>query len=240
MRQKLSLSSSAQQTIDSYLKMKIGNKTIACPYFINHLRAYAGLRVFLGKGTANEIIEEAQSIAQQKNINLETISEEELYQILNKHHLGIDCSALATYVLKSEYKEEKQINIIPKIHIVSFWKNPFRYLISLTRPIENISVKVLVNNKNSQEIENLSQILPGDMVIRHNLRHVLLIKEVEIENNIIQRITLVHAPKPIKKEYHGPGVQEIRVSFVGLHQPNIENLQEQINEEKIIIRRLKF
>jgi len=240
MRQKLSLSSSAQQTIDSYLKMKIGNKTIACPYFINHLRAYAGLRVFLGKETANEIIKEAQLIAQQKSINLKTISEQELYQFLTKHHLGIDCSALAIYILKSEYKEKKEINIIPKIHIVSFWKNPFRYLISLIRPIENISVKVLASNKNSQEVKSLNQILPGDMVIRHNLRHILLVKKLETENNVIQRITLVHAPKPIRKEYHGPGVQEIRVSFVGLHQPNVENLQKQINEEKIIIRRLKF
>ncbi|OQX71546.1 hypothetical protein B6D52_00960 [Candidatus Parcubacteria bacterium 4484_255] len=238
--QKLSLSTSAQQIIDSYLKMKIGNKTIACPYFINHFHSKAGLRVFLGKGTANEIIEEIKIIAQQKNINLETISKEELYKLLNKRHLGIDCSALATYILKSEYEEKKQINIIHKIHIVSFWKNPFRYLISLIRPIENISVKVLASNKNSREIKDINQILPGDMIIRYNLRHVLLVKEIEIENNVIQKITLVHAPKPIKKEYKGPGVQEIKASFVGLSQSNIKNLQQQINEEKIIIRRLKF
>jgi len=240
MSQKLSLSTSAQQVIDSYLKMEIGNKTIACPYFINRSQVGAGLRVFLGKGTANEIIEEIKIIAQQKNINLETISEEKLYQLLNKHHLGIDCSALTTYILKSEYKEKKQINIIPRIRIVSFWKNPFRYLISLTRPIENISVKVLADNKNSREIKDINQILPGDMIIRHNLRHIFLVKEIETENNVIQKITLIHAPRPIKKEYKGPGIQEIKASFMGLSQSNIENLQEQINEEKIIIRRLKF
>jgi len=232
MSQTISLSTSAQETIDSYLKMKIGNKTIACPYFINRLRAYAGLRVFLGKGTANEIIKEAQLIAQQKNINLETISEQELYQFLTKHHLGIDCSALATYILKAEYKEKKQINIISRIHIISFWKNPFRYLISSVRPIENISVRILASNKNSQEIKNLNQILPGDMIVHHNLRHVLLIKKTEKENNVIQKITLIHATRPIKKEYQGPGVYEIKISF--------EDLQKQVNEEKKIIRRLKF
>jgi len=232
MSQIISLSTSAQETIDSYLKMKIGNKTIACPYFINRLRAYAGLRVFLGKGTANEIIKEAQLIAQQKNINLETISEQELYQFLTKHHLGIDCSALATYILKAEYKEKKQINIISRIHIISFWKNPFRYLISSVRPIENISVRILASNKNSQEIKNLNQILPGDMIVHHNLRHVLLIKKTEKENNVIQKITLIHATRPIKKEYQGPGVYEIKISF--------EDLQKQVNEEKKIIRRLKF
>jgi len=99
---------------------------------------------------------------------------------------------------------------------------------------------VLANNKNSEEIKDINKVLPGDMIIRHNLRHVLLVKETETENNVIQRITLVHAPKPIKKEYHGPGVQEIRVSFIDPHQPNIENLQKQINEEKIVIRRLRF
>ena len=240
MIKKLSLSASAQQIIDSYLKMKIGDKIIACPYFINRFHTKAGLRVFLGKGEAREIIEETTLIARQKNIDLKTVSKQELYQFLTKHHLGIDCSALATYILKAEYKEKKQINIISRIHIVSFWKNPFRYLISLTRPIENISVRVLANNKNSREIKNLNQILPGDMVIRHNLRHLLLVKKMETENNIIQKITLIHAPKPIKKEYHGPGAQEIKVSFLGLSQPNIENLQKQINEEKIIIRRLRF
>ena len=123
---------------------------------------------------------------------------------------------------------------------ISFWKNPFRHLISLIRPIENISVKVLADNKNSQEIKELKQILPGDMIIRHNLKHVLLVKETEIKNNIIQKITLVHAPRPVRKEYYGPGVQEIKASFADLSQLNIENLQKQINEEKIIIRRLKF
>lgn len=240
MKQIISLSTSAQQTINSYSKMKIGNKTIACPYFINRFQYGSGLRVFLGKGTADEIVKETKFIAQQKNINLEIISEQELYQLLNKHHLGIDCSALATYILKSEYKEKKQTNIIPKIHIVCFWKNPLRYLMSLIRPIENISVRVLANNKNSQEIKSLNQILPGDMIIRHNLKHILLVKEIEIENNIIQKITLVHAPRPIKKEYKGPGIQEIKVSFVDSSQANIETLQKQINEEKIIIRRLKF
>ena len=240
MNQKFSLSALAQQIIDSYLKMKIGGKTIACPYFINHLRRKAGLRVFLGKGTASEIVEEAKIIARQKNINLGAMSEKELYQFLNRYHLGIDCSALAVYILKSEYKEKKQINIIPKIHIVSFWQNPFRYLVSLIRPIENINVKVLANNKNSREIKDINQTLPGDMVIRHNLRHVLLVKQVEVKDNVIQKITLVHAPRPIKKGYNGPGVQEIVVSFVGLPQFNIENLQQQIGEEKITIRRLKF
>lgn len=240
MSQIISLSTSAQQTIDSYLKMKIGNKTIACPYFINRSQYGSGLRVFLGKGTAKEIIEEAQLIAQQKNINLETMLEQELYQFLTNHHLGIDCSALATYALMAEYKEKKQINIIHRIHIISLWKNFFRYLISLVRPVENISVKVLANNKNSKEIKDLNKILPGDMIIRGNLRHVFLVKEIETENNIVQKITLIHAPKPIKKKYYGPGVQEINVSFVVPPQPNIKDLQRQIKENDIIIRRLKF
>ncbi len=240
MSQIISLSTAAQQVVDSYLNMKIGNKVITCPYFINRSQAGAGLRVFLGKGRADEIIEEIKIIAQQKNINIETTSKKELYQLFNKHHIGIDCSALATYILRAEYKEKKQINIIHKIHIISFWKNPFRYLISLTRPIENISVRVLANNKNSQKIKELNQMLPGDMVIRHNLRHILLVDEIEIENNIVQKMTLIHAPKPINREYNGPGVKKIEISFMNLVQPNIDNLREQINEEKIIIRRLKF
>jgi len=240
MSQIISLSTSAQQTVDSYLKMKIGNKTIACPYFINRFQYGSSLRVFLGKGTANEIIEEVKTIAKQKNINLETISEEELYQLFNKHHLGIDCSALATYILISEFKEKKRINIISKIHIVSFWKNPFRYLISLTRPIENISVRVLANNSNSQEIEDLSQVLPGDMIMYENLRHVLLINEIEIKNSLIQRITIIHATRTIKKEYGEPGIHKIDIFFEDLSQPNIKNLEEKMGRGKIIIRRLKF
>ncbi len=240
MGQKLFLSTPAQQTIDSYLKMAIGKRTIVCPYFINRLQAKASLRVFLGKGTANEIVEEVQLIARQKNINLETIPEQQLYQFLNKYHLGIDCSALVTYVLTSEYKKKKHINIISRIHIVSLWKKPFRYLISLFRPIENISVRVLANSKNSREIKNLSQILPGDMIVYCNLKHILLVRDVEIENNIVREITLIHAQRLIKEGYNGPGMHEIKISFADIAHPNIENLQKQIKKEKIIIRRLRF
>ncbi len=232
MNQTISLSIPAQQTINSYFKMEVGNKTIACPYFINRIQTKAGLRVFLGKGTAKEIIEEVELIAQRENIDIKKISKKELYELLTKHHLGIDCSALAVYILKSEYKEKKQINIIPRIHIVFFWKNPFRYLISLLRPIENISVKVLANNKNSQEIKELNKILPGDMVIRNNSRHILLVSSVEIKNNVVQNITLIHAPRPTKIGYSGPGVQEIKIS--------LEDLRKEIKKEKTVIRRLKF
>jgi len=232
----LKIPESGQKIIDSYLKMIIGGKSIVCPYYTNLKKQRAGLRVFLGKAPAQEIINEAHFISLKKEIDLNKLSEQELYKFLNEHNLGIDCSGLAVYVLQAVYQENKKINILKKIKIISFFKNPWRWFIALLRPIENISVRILANEKNSFLIDDLQKVKPGDMLIRTNLRHVYLITKIKKEDNQIKEITYVHAPRPKEKNYFGPGVFQ---NTILLEKGGLSELSEKINDE-IIIRRLKF
>jgi hypothetical protein len=160
-----------------------------------------------------------------------------------EHNLGIDCSGLAVHILKGIYanfpvsdNKTKKIKILKKIKIVPFYKNPFRYLISKMRPLENIGVRILADNKNSFELNNFSDVRPGDMMIRTNLKHVYLIIGVEKENETIKKISYFHAPRPKQKDYFGPGVFE---KTVILEKNNLEELIEKI-QDQIIIRRLNF
>jgi len=239
----LKIPEAGQKIIDSYLRMPINNKVIACPYYTNLKKIRGGLRVFLGKAPAQEIINEAKFISQKEHLDLSQLSEQELYHFMVEHNLGIDCSGLAVHILKEVYanfpisdNKTKKINILKKIKIVPFYKKPFRYLISKMRPLENISVRILADNKNSFEVNDFSDIRPGDMMIRTNLKHIYLVVKVEKENEMIKKISYCHAPRPKQKDYFGSGVIE---KTVILEKNNLEGLIEKI-QDQIIIRRLNF
>jgi len=225
-----------QKIIDSYLEMIIGGKPIICPYYTNLKKQRAALRVFLGKASAQEIINEANFISLKEEIDLNKLPEQRLYQFLVEHNLGIDCSGLATYILQAVYQEVKKINILKKIKIISFLKNPWRWLVAWLRPIENISVRILADDKNSFLINDFQKIKPGDMLLRHNLRHVYLITKVKKENNQIKKLVYVHAPRPKQRDYFGPGVFQ---NTILLEKSNLNELSEKMND-KVLIRRLKF
>jgi len=236
MSQILKISDKAQKIIDSYIKMEIGGKIIACPYFINIQKTRAALRVFLGKASAEEIIEEVNFTSHKEHLDLKSLSEKEIYQFLSEHNLGIDCSGLASHILQAEYQEKKNLNFLKKIKIANFWRQPWRYLTAKLRPIENISVRVLADDKNSFLIKDLAEVAPGDMIIRENLRHVYLITKIEKENNQIKKISFVHAPRPEQKNYFGPGIFQ---KTIEMEINSFEELGRKINDQ-IIIKRLNF
>lgn len=231
----LNISATGQKIIDSYLNMSIAGKVITCPYYTNLKKERAALKVFLGKGSAQEIINETKFLSQKENIDLARFSEERLYRFMVENNLGIDCSGLTMHILKAAYKE-KSINLFKKIKVVSFLKNPWRWLVSQLRPIENISVRILADGKNSFLLKSLNDALPNDLLIRTNLRHVYLITKTEKENGIIKKISFVHAPRPKRPDYFGPGIFQ---KTVILKNNSLKELGEKINDE-VIVKRLKF
>lgn len=235
-KQILRISEAGQKVIDSYLKMSINGKIITCPYFTNIKRERAGLKVFLGKGSAQEIIDEVNFIALKEQVSLEKFSEQDLYRFLIMHDLGIDCSGLTVHVLQALYREQSKIDILKKIKIIPFFKNPWRYLLCILRPVENISVRVLANDKNSFQVDSFNKAKSGDMLIRTDLRHIYLITEVEKENNMVKKISYIHAPRPRQKDYFGPGIFQ---NTIFLQKGTLDELDEKLNNQ-IIIRRLKF
>jgi len=178
------LKTSTQSIIQKFEKLPFDGHTISCPYF-NNKRAQqrAALRVMIGKGTVEEIAEEADMIARKKHIDLYILSDEQLKHFLVHNHLGIDCSAFAYYILAQEYYETKHKDLKKQLYFPHA-KNPLRKLLIKLRPVENISVRVLAHEKNAEKI-SLKDIQAGDMIImmnggpRKDYNHILVVTDVQ-------------------------------------------------------------
>lgn len=193
------LSQPAQTIIEKYMHLAFGGtSSIACPYYNNKRQKVRGaLRVLVGKGSADEIIEEATLMALREKIHLSSLSAEQLNQFLVDHNLGIDCSALSYYILSAEvsartHKQLKNILRFPQT------KNPLRLLIRALRKVENTDVTVLADDKNSSIIP-LDDAQAGDFIAILETgsdfarNHIVTIHEVEVHNNKPTRIHYTHS-----------------------------------------------
>jgi hypothetical protein len=218
------LSQKATQCIKNYFNLPFkGLEGIRCPYFNNSkLRQRGQLRVLIGKGNPDEIVEEAQIISMQYHAGLfdkdgnclvKNDKNKTVQNFLVDHRLGIECSGFVTHVLRTHFKETKKIDLLKKIHIVSK-KRIFRWLISRLRPIENIDVKVYSNNINSTVIVddkklNYNDIQAGDFLIlletgpTKKRNHIILITDKK--NNIV---SYVHARAWESEGKYNHGVAE--------------------------------
>ncbi len=183
------LSPQALLVIESYLRVRIGGKEISCPYDNNRRQRVRGaLRVGVGKGTALEIVEEAETLAIKEKINFSFLEPETIKKFLVDHNLGIDCSALAYYILDAELRAKKDEPLSRRL-ICTHSKNPLRRLIAKTRPVENTSTRTLANDANSVII-HLNGTSPGDMIVmlgtgeRHDRDHVMVVHEVAYDTSL--------------------------------------------------------
>jgi len=142
----------------------------------------AGLRVLIGKGSMEDIVDEATLIALREKIDLKKLDAQELKKFLVDSHLGIDCSGLAYYVLDAELKS-RGLGGLNKYLKFPFITNPFRKLLTLLRPIESAGVRTFAHDHNSIEVK-LSDIKPGDFIVilgagdNHDRNHILIVHEI--------------------------------------------------------------
>lgn len=226
------LSPNAEKLIEKYLNLPFDeNFKVRCPYFINSkIKQRAQLRVLVGKGLPQEIMEEAKIISIQyqhglfdcegkcllDNLTLdETVNSPSncIKKFLIDNGLGVDCSGFVSHILRAHYLETRKIDLVDKFFFVPI-KDYFRYFICWLRPIENMSVKRYASNKNTNKIENIKDILPGDLLIiietgpKKNRNHIILITE---SNE--QSIKYVHSRTwSMEGKYdHGVARGEIRI-----------------------------
>ena len=239
------LSPSALKTIHDYLNLPFfGISGVRCPYFNNaRARQRGQLKVLIGKGTPEEIVEEAKIISIQYrsnvfdkngvfNAHVEHPAEHEqaecIRQFLVDNNLGVDCSGFVTNVLQKHFQETKDIDLARKLFVTSK-KNFLRWIISRLRPVEQIGVKVYANDKNTSLVIDLQKIQPADLITmlktgpNKSHDHILLV--TEIDGN---RIKYASGRAWSAEGKYGHGVSE---GVITITNPE-KGLLEQVWEEK--------
>lgn len=225
------LSSGAQQLIHDYLNLPCGTmQGIRCPYINNARLGQRGqLRVLVGKGTPQEIVEEANIISRQYKAGVfdpnphhclceehsaKPLTPEDIRKFLIDHHLGIECSGFVTHVLTRHFAETSHINLQKKLYITSPL-HILRWLISRLRRVENISVRTYTDDRNTTVVASdtvgwdYTKVQPADLITlletgpRHTYNHIILI--TENKDNVLK---YVHARAWPSEGRYGHGVTE--------------------------------
>jgi hypothetical protein len=185
---------------DKYLNLKIAGKTIQTPYYRNVKRVRAGLRVLIGKGSPEEIIEETLIYAKLRKIDLEQLNAQEIREFMLSEGIGIDCSGLVSHLLNTWLRSADRGGISRNISYPA--RSLYRKLLTLLRPIESTGADILTNAKNTEEIK-LSEVLPGDLIRSkglHHGNHILFIYSVEYINDIPKVIKYIHSLDKFQKK----------------------------------------
>lgn len=219
------LPASAQKIVIQYTNLRIGNKTLVTPYFMNE-NGKKDRRVFIGKGTSQEIKQATEKLALQNKFDVYQASEEQIKNFMIAYELGIDCSGFIAWTLNEITKERlhKPIWEVLQFSMLPLTGQFKRYL----RPVENISVKVLTHPLNSHTIKDLRQIQAGDMIRVLNGHHILLISEIEYDKEHTPiRFKYINSTEYKNKKY---GIREGIVEIKDINKYLIE--QKWIDEEQ--------
>ncbi len=211
------LSKKGMSVIRQYLHLPLDTKTaVPCPYFKNtHISN--GIRVLVGKGSPRDIADEITELAHKERVDIRSISKDKIRDFLIEKKIGIDCSGLVAQILFAI--DSSSIN---KIHINrkkgSVFKN---WITNRFRKIENISVMTLTSFDNSDIVDDMHKIIPGDLIRTRNGKHVLLVTRVKRNEGLVEEIEYVHSTSYYAPEH---GVRVARI--------NIKHPQRQLHEQE--------
>src|SRR3989344_1636466 len=241
------LTEKALAVINAYMHLPIGNG-VACPYHNNRRRKVrAGLRALVGKGSVNDIVDEATIMSIREKKPLAALTTPELTKFLVDHSLGIDCSGFAYYVLDEESKAFNRGTLRRRLRY-PFATSPLRKLILLLRKVENAGVSTFAHPNNSREIA-LAEIKPGDFIamtyagVGTVLDHMVIIHAVEKENERVKTIHYSNAIAWSSDGLYGHGVRQGTIKILNaeksiIHQYWTENGKSG-NENYTLVRALQ-
>lgn len=244
------LSQPALTMIENYLHLPFENNNISAPYFNNRRAQVRGaLRVLIGKGTPQDITDEARIFSMKEKIDLEKLSDEELTQYLVNHNLGIDCSGFVYHVLDAELHTTHKKSLTQILHFPHA-KNVLRKFLVKLRPVENCGVSTLAHEKNSVVIE-LKNILPGDLIIimhagpKKDYNHIMLIDTVKYANDKPTQIHYSHSFQYPSDGQYNHGIKQENIEIIDANKNVLEQKWSEIqmqeycgNAEVVEVRRL--
>lgn len=243
------LTSSGLSVINNYLNFTIGQASCSVPYFNNKtVLSRASLRVYIGKGTAQDISEEINSILIKSHISANTLSSESLKKLLTDRNLGIDCSGFAYHVLDAHSRSQNQKSLSSLISFTNCHGLIGKIRCSL-RPIENCDVATMADDKNSS-IVSIDKVLPGDIITIQggtgvtdiDRDHVLVIHRVDYRDFIPTQIHYSHIIAYPNDGLYGTGVKQSIINITDTSKPLIEAswIEDGKSEDKnIIFKRAK-
>lgn len=213
------LSPATLQLIEKYLHLPFKEKDVQTPYFNNRRQKVRGaLRVLIGKGSVEDIVEEATIFSLKEKIDLKKMESADIKKYLIDHNLGIDCSGLAFYLLDEELRAQNK-KPLKKFLFFPSAKNFVRKLLVKLRPVENAGVRTFHHEKNTRNI-SLEEVLPGDMVImmgtgkEHDLNHMLVIHNIEYENGKPKVLNYTHSLSWSTDGKYGHGVRQGTIEII--------------------------
>ena len=217
------LSSKTQKLINGYLHLPIGSVFVNCPYYNNRrAKVRAGLRVLIGKGSVDDIVEEATIIALREKIDLKKLDAINLKKFLVDSYLGIDCSGLAYHILDTELKT-RGLGSLKKYLKFPFIKNPFRKLLTILRPVESAGVRTVCHEQNCVTIDKIEQIQPGDLIAiigggeKQDHNHVLIVHEVAND-----KIKYTHSMQWLSDGEYNHGVRQSEIQITDKNKDLLE------------------
>lgn len=222
------LSPQALKIIQNYLILPFPEHNINCSYFNNRrVRLRGGLRALIGKGSPEDIVEEATIISLREKIDLAKLNDTELKKFLVDNKLGIDCSGLVYHILDAEMKARGK-GSLHQVLKRPWFRNPIRKLFVKLRPIENTGVGTFHHEINSTEI-NLKDAQAGDMIIlmgagpKQDYNHVLLVERVTKNEKGVMDIEYIHSFQYAADGPYHHGVKQEKIEITDID----KNLLEQ-------------
>jgi len=172
----------ALDIVQGYLALPLGGKNVPVPYVTNHDHiVFFGLRVFMGKGSPEEIREEAESIARQHSVDFSQLLTGQIRAFLKLHHLGVDCSGLISHIWFSMYGER-----VFQVRGLTIGER----LLMKWRPFENVSVARL---KRLCAPQVLREVRPSDIIVTRGEHHALLVTQVTKDDEEIVKLDYIHS-----------------------------------------------
>ncbi|MFC1780154.1 hypothetical protein ACFLY9_00455 [Patescibacteria group bacterium] len=203
-----------QQIINKYFNLPLDSKKVPCPYYINikKHKQRMGLRVLVGKGTPEEIIQESLIYEKLRDVDFSKMTISEIRDFLVKRHIGIDCSGFVVHVLDHWLRSHNKKHLWNYIRFPK--QNLYRIFARIFRPVENISATILTNEENTVQVKSLNNIKCGDLIRLKVPRrakdlldsyHVMLISEIKKENGKVISFKYIHSTREYGSEH---GVRE--------------------------------
>lgn len=201
-----------QQFVNLYFSLLLNGKKVPCPYYINIRKLRMGLRVLIGKGTPEEIIQESLIYEKLRGVDFDKMSVSQIRKFMVKRHIGIDCSGFVVHIL------DHWLLSIGKKHIWKYIKFPkqslYRKIATFLRPVENISADILTNDQNSSNIESLNNIKVGDLIRSKGLEdgfHIMLISKVRKEKAKLTEFEYIQATR-FYDDQHGVRKGNVKIT----------------------------